>query len=361
MPRVLRLLGSYAMSDRFIPHSRPLISESDIRAVVSVLESGQLSQGPKVLEFERAFAAYIGKKEAVAVSSGSAALHLALLALNVKESDEVIIPSFVCSAVLNVVNQVGAKPVVVDIESLTFNISVASVKEAVTPETKAVIVPHMFGLPAETEELSDLGIPVIEDCAQAIGATFKGKKAGKFGLISVFSFYSTKLMATGEGGMVLSDSEELISRVRNLRDYDHKEDYLLRFNYKMTDIQAALGISQLSLLDTFVERRREIAAHYFQEFKNCNFSLPIWKEGREHIYYRFVIRARESASGYLEKLQQRKVMCRRPVFKPLHMYLNQSGFPKTSDAWEKSISIPIYPSLTEEEEEEVIAVVREIF
>lgn len=349
------------MSDRVIPHSRPLITESDIKAILSVLESGRLSQGPKVQEFERTFAAFIGKKEAIAVSSGSAALHLALLALNIKENDEVIIPSFVCTAVLNAVNHVGAKAVVVDIDSLTFDISVDSVKGAITSKTKAIIVPHMFGLPAEMEELSDLGIPIIEDCAQALGATFRGKKAGRFGLLSIFSFYSTKLMATGEGGMVLSDSEKLISKVRDLRDYDHKENYFPRFNYKMTDIQAALGISQLSLLDTFIEKRREIADRYFQELKNCRFSLPIWKEGREHIYYRFVVRARENASGYLEKSQKQKVMCCRPVFRPLHMYLNQAGFPNASEAWEKSISIPIYPALSKEEEEEIIAVVKEIF
>jgi dTDP-4-amino-4,6-dideoxygalactose transaminase len=167
------------MPNEIISHSRPLLSDSDIKAVISVLKSGQLSQGQKVREFE--------KKLSVAVSSGSAALHLALLALDIKKNDEVIIPSFVCSAVLNSVNYTGAAPVLVDIDPLTFNMSVEATKRAITRKTKAIIVPHMFGCPAEIDKLSELGIPVIEDCAQSIGANFKGQRAGSFGLLSVFS------------------------------------------------------------------------------------------------------------------------------------------------------------------------------
>ncbi len=349
------------MPDEIIPHSRPSISDSDIQAVVSVLKSGQLSQGPKVREFEKKLTLLIGKKKAVAVSSGSAALHLALLALDVKESDEVIIPSFVCSAVLNAVNYTGATAVLADIDPFTFNISVESAKRAITRKTRAIIVPHMFGCPAEIDKLSELGIPLIEDCAQSIGAKFKGQKAGSFGLLSVFSFYATKVIAAAEGGMVLSDSEDLISRIKDLREYDNRDDYVLRYNYKITDIQAALGLSQISFLEKFIARRREIAARYFQEFKDCNFSLPVWKEGRDHIYYRFVIKTKDSASEYLEKFQQKKVMCRRPVYIPLHVYLNLSGFPHTLEAWQKTISIPLYPSLREEEIEKIIAIVKEIF
>ena len=349
------------MPDEIIPHSRLSISDSDIQAVVSVLKSGQLSQGPKVREFESKLALFIGKKKAVAVSSGSAALHLALLALDVEGSDEVIIPSFVCSAVLNAVNYTGATAVIVDIDPLTFNISVEAAKRAITRKTRAIIVPHMFGCPAEIDKLSELGIPLIEDCAQSIGANFKGQKAGSFGLLSVFSFYATKVIAAAEGGMVLSDSEDLISRIKDLREYDNRDDYILRYNYKMTDIQAALGLNQISSLEKFIARRREIAARYFQEFKKCNFSLPDLKKGRDHIYYRFVIKTKDSASEYLEKFHQKKVMCRRPIYIPLHIYLNLSGFPHTLEAWHKTISIPLYPSLREEEIEKIIAIVKEIF
>lgn len=361
MLKALRHLDFYAMYNEIIPHSRPYLSESDREAVTSVIKSGQLSQGPQVKEFERKLADYIGKKKAVAVSSGSAALHLALLALDVKGKDEVIIPSFVCSAVLNAVNYTGATPVVVDIEPHTFNISVEAVKSAMSDKTKAAVVPHMFGCPAEIDKLCELGIPIIEDCAQAIGASFKGQKAGSFGLLSVFSFYATKVFTSAEGGMVLSDSQDLISKIRDLRDYDNKDDYVLRYNYKMTDIQASLGLNQLAFLEKFIDKRGEIAGRYFQEFKSCNFSLPIHKEGREHIYYRFVVEVKKDASPYLERLEQKKIMCRRPVYIPLHVYLGLSGFPYTTEAWQKTISIPLYPSLTEKEIERIVAVVKEIF
>ena len=349
------------MCDEIIPHSRPLISDSDIEGVVSVMKSGQIAQGPRVAEFEEKLADFIGKKKAAAVSSGSAALHLSLLALGVKEEDEVIIPSFVCSAVLNAVNYSRATPVIVDIEPETFNISIDAIQRAITGKTKAVIVPHMFGCPADMQRLPELEIPVIEDCAQAVGADFKGQKAGSFGILSVFSFYATKVLAAAEGGMVLCDSEDLVSRIKDLREYDNRDDYILRYNYKMTDIQASLGISQLSSIETFIDKRREIATRYFQEFKNCNFSLPVWKEGREHIYYRFVIKTEDNSSGYIKRLQKNIVMCQHPVYKPLHVYLNLPGFPHTSEAWQKTISIPLYPSLKEKEIEKIIAVVKEIF
>jgi dTDP-4-amino-4,6-dideoxygalactose transaminase len=219
----------------------------------------------------------------------------------------------------------------------------------------------MFGCPAEIDKLSELGIPVIEDCAQSIGANFKGQRAGRFGLLSVFSFYATKVIAAAEGGMVLSDSEDLISRIKDLREYDNKDNYILRYNYKMTDIQAALGLSQLSFLEKFIERRREIAACYFQEFKNCDFSLPVVEKEKDHIYYRFVIKTKDSASEYIEKFHQKNIMCKRPIYTPLHIYLNLSGFPHTLEAWHKTISIPLYPSLREDEIEKIVAAVKEIF
>ncbi|KKN14477.1 hypothetical protein LCGC14_0995770, partial [marine sediment metagenome] len=151
------------------------------------------------------------------------------------------------------------------------------------------------------------------------------------------------------------------SQIKDLREYDNKDNYILRYNYKMTDIQAALGLSQLSSLEKFIERRREIAARYFQEFKNCNFTLPVREKEKDHIYYRFVIKTKDRASEYLEKFHQKKVMCRRPVHIPLHVYLNLPGFPHTLEAWHKTISIPLYPSLREDEIEKIIAVVKEIF
>jgi len=349
------------MEYSIIPHSSPFLSDSEIRAMAAVLKSGQLSQGPKVQIFEKGFANFIGKKKTVATSSGTSALHLVLLALDVKEEDEVIIPSFVCTAVLNAVNYTRAIPRVVDIDPLTYNISIDEVKKTISKKTKAIIVPHMFGCPAEIDKLSELGIPIIEDCAQSVGAEYKGQKVGSFSLVSVFSFYATKVMTSGEGGMVISDSEDLISKIRDLRDYDNREVYSLRYNYKMTDMQAALGSTQLARLEKLLLRRKEIASRYFEEFKNYRLSLPAWKEGKEHIYYRFVVKTVENSSNYLEKLHAKKIMCQRPVFTPLHVYLNLSGFPYANEAWKKTVSIPLYPSLTDGEVDRIVATVQEIF
>jgi perosamine synthetase len=238
---------------------------------------------------------------------------------------------------------------------------VDDVQRAITRQTKAIIVPHMFGCSAELDKLMELGIPLIEDCAQAAGGDFKGGKVGSFGLLSVFSFYATKVLTSGEGGMVLSDSGDLISKIKDLRDYDNRDDYVVRYNYKMTDIQASFGLSQLLNLEKFITRRRDIAVRYFEEFKTCRFSLPIRREGNEHIYYRFIIKAKEDASVYLKKLQERKLVCQRPVYRPLHVYLNLAGFPLADEAWKHAISIPLYPSLTEKEIEKVVAIVKEIF
>ena len=303
----------------------------------------------------------MGKTQGAATSSGTAALHLALQALETKAEDEVIIPSYVCTAVLNAVLYTGAQPVIVDIDSRTYNISVDAVKKAISGRTRAIIAPHMFGCPAHIDGLKELGIPVIEDCAQAVGATIGDKKAGSTGHLSVFSFYATKVMTTGEGGMVLGDSEDLMAKIKDLRDYDNKDQYILRYNYKMTDLQASLGIEQLSRLEEFIQKRREIADRYFQAFGESSLSLPVYKEGKSHIYYRFVVETEEDASSSIQRLQNNGIMAMRPVFLPLHRFLNLSGFPQTMEAWQKGISIPLYPSLTEEEIQRIIAVVNKIF
>jgi perosamine synthetase len=197
-----------------IPHSRPTIDQEEIAVVTDVLESGQLVQGEQVLHFEQSLAALIGVKGAAAVSSGTAALHLALLALQVGEGDEVAIPSFVCPALLNAIRYVRAVPVLADIDPETFNIGVVDLKRRLTRKTKAIICPHMFGLPADIREIVALGVPVIEDCAQSLGSRYGEAPAGSFGALSVFSFYATKVICTGEGGMVTANDRRLSERLR---------------------------------------------------------------------------------------------------------------------------------------------------
>ena len=185
---------------QMIPHSRPTLDQKEELAVAAILSSGQVVQGEETQRFETALASEIGVVGAAAVSSGTAALHLALLALEIGEGDEVVIPSFVCPALLNAIRYVRATPVLADINREAFNIDVRDLERRLTGKTRAIIVPHMFGLPADIDDITALGIPVIEDCAQSLGSRYRGAPTGSFGVLSVFSFYATKVICTGEGG-----------------------------------------------------------------------------------------------------------------------------------------------------------------
>lgn len=347
------LISNITKSDTtFIPHSRPTLGQEEIKSVAAVIQSGHIAEGEVVQKFEHAFAEKLNVSHAVATSSGTAALHLALMSLGIGADDEVIIPSYVCSALLYAVQYIGATPVVADIDPVTHNIAPQDVQKRVTPRTKAIIVPHLFGLAADLDKLAVFGVPLIEDCAQAVGATYQQRPLGTFGDAAIFSFYATKVMTTGEGGMFVSDSKDVIERARDLKTYDQKEATNLRFNYKMTDIGAALGLVQLSRLDAFVGRRREIARRYVESFKPLNLKLPF--DDREHLYYRFVVNLEKDYELSIRKLTQKGIGCARPVFLPIHRHLKIHGYPVSDEAWRTSLSIPIYPSLTDNEIERII-------
>ena len=250
----------------------------------------------------------------MATSSGTAALHLILLAMGVGPDDEVIIPSYVCTALLNAVLYVRARPVLAEIDPLTFNIDPDDVQKRLTTRTKAIIVPHMFGLVANLDKLMKLDVPIIEDCAQAVGGTYHKKPLGSIGDAAIFSFYATKVMATGEGGMVTSNSTEILERIRDLKTYDGKEADTVRYNYKMTDVQAALGEVQLTRLEDFIEQRRKIGRHYFKSLNSLNIKLP--EENSNHIYYRFVVGLNSDCELLIQKLYRKGIGCARPVFLP---------------------------------------------
>ena len=357
MPRDSCPCGCSSMSEVMIPHSRPTIDGEDSRAVLKVLESGRLVQGEQVRAFEQEMSDFIGGGEAAAVSSGTAALHLALVSLGVGEGDEVIIPGYVCSALLQAVRHARATPVIADIDPETFNISPQDAGKRLTRKTRAIIVPHMFGLSADLSGIISLGVPVIEDCAQSLGSRYQGAYTGSAGLLSVFSFYATKMIATGEGGMVLSSRADLIGKIRDLRAYDGKAEDRLRYNYKMTDLQAALGRSQLRKLRQFIRRRGEIAGEYNRGLADTGVQLPVTPPGMEHVYYRYVVLMDRSES-FMQKTKAMGVDCRRPVFKPLHEYLNLPGFAVTRGVWERAVSIPVYPSLSDRDVQFVIDRVR---
>lgn len=342
-----------------IPHSRPTLGEEEAEAARRVVLSGQLAQGREVVAFEEEVAGFTGRRYGVAVASGTAALHLGLLALGVRAGDGVLMPSYVCTALLHATWAVGARPVLADIDLTTRNLDPAGAASQAR-QVRAVILPHMFGLPAAVEEFRELGVPLIEDCAMSIGAERDGRKAGSTGELATCSFYATKVLcAGGEGGMVLTDSAALADRVRALRQYDGLPADCLRFNYKMTDLAAAIGRVQLRRLGEFVARRRTLAALYQQALREVAVERPPNEQG--HIYHRFVIRLPGRAEELIAVLERRQISARRPVFRPLHRELGETDgeYPNTVAAHAGDVSLPLYPTLRDAEALAVAGAVRQ--
>jgi len=342
-----------------IPHSRPTIGFEEEGRVTEVIRSGHIGQGTVVQEFEDAFSDMLGIKNAASTNSGTSALHLVLLGMGVGQNDEVIIPSYVCTALLNAVKYTGAKPVLADIDPKTFNIDPGDVKKRLTKHTRAVIVPHMFGLPADLDRLLVLDVPIIEDCAQTVGSTYQDKQIGTLGYAAAYSFYATKVMTTGEGGMIVSGDKDLIDRVKDLREYDQRDKYKIRYNYKMTDMNAAVGIAQLDKLEFFIHKRREIAEQYNRAFQSFSIGLPGNCTG--NIYFRYILNVHSDAGPWIRMLGEYEISCAKPVYYPLHLYQGFAGYPNTEHAWNQTLSIPIYPSLSEENINRIIEAFTQIY
>jgi perosamine synthetase len=334
-------------TEEIIPHSRPSLDDDEIRALRNVLTSGQIAQGPQIENFEEKLGSFHDLLPGVATSSGTAALHLALLAMGVGPGDEVLLPSYVCSAPLHAVYHSGATPILVDVDPTNGNIDTGDLTKRLTSKSKAIIVVHLFGLPANIREITALGLPVIEDCAQALGADLAGRKVGTFGRVAICSFYATKIITTGEGGMLLSSDPDLLARSRDLRDYDKKEDLTPRFNYKMTDLQATLGCSQFRKLVRFLSQRGELARSYSEQLATFPCTLPLAQEGR--IYYRYVVSIEGNISELIHKLSDMGIEVARPVYRPLHRYFSLEDFPGAELAWNSHVSLPIHPSLTSQD------------
>ena len=342
--------------------SKPVITEEMKRAVLEVLESGRFVKGPKVKEFERDFADYCGVKYATAVSSGTAAIYLALRALGIGKGDEVILPSHTFIATAEPIPMVGAKPVFVDVGE-DYNIDVRDVERKISERTKAVICVHLYGQMCDMDALAELkekhDFYLIEDAAQAHGAEFNGKKAGSFGDLACFSFFPSKNMTVaGEGGMVVTNDEELDARLKALRDhgrdYRRKEKYsstMLGFNFRMPEILAAVGIEQLKHLDEWNEKRRKIARIY-DEMLREEVKKPEEFDCRKHVYHLYVIRTknRDELAEFL-KANGIETGIHYPI--PVHKQVVFSGYgsrlPKTERICSEILSIPMHPLLSEEE------------
>ena len=326
--------------------------------MAAVVRRGWVAPGPEVAAFEQELAASLGTEAAVAVSSGSIGLELALRALGVGPGHEVVIPSYVCDALHHAVTRTGATPVLADADPLTRSLSAADARAKRTPRTRAVIVPHAFGLAAELAPFLALGVPVIEDCAQTLGARLDGRPVGSLGTLAVCSFYATKLLTTGEGGAVAGPAA-LLARVRDARDYDERDDLVPRFNAKLSDLAAALGRGQLARLDAFVARRRAVAARYRERLAGAACATPP-DVGSRHVYHRFVVDVDRPPATVQAALADRGVAVRRPVYRPAHRALGLSGFPEAERLWARGLSLPCYPTLADAEVDTVAGALREV-
>lgn len=323
-----------------IPHSRPTTGEAEREAVAKVLSSGQLAQGAEVEAFEQECAAKLGWRHAVAVSSGTAALQLALQALELGPGKRVAFPDYACTALPLAIRSQNAEPAPVDVGA-DFNLDPGQLPE----RSDAVVVANLFGKrsPLPNHPL------VIDDIAQSIGAPRSAAP------VAVASFYATKVLTTGEGGMLFTDDSAMAEDARDRRDYDNRDDYRSRYNYKMTEFQAAMGRVQLARLDDFLSRRREIAQRYANALAGTGLVLP---SVEDHIFFRYVVlsEARDELTVFLN---ERGVQAKRPVYKPYHRYQEailapDRLFPGADRVYNRAVSLPIYPSLADEEVEAVL-------
>lgn len=370
----------------FIPYGRQSINEQDIEAVVNVLKSDYLTTGPKIAEFERKVADYTGAKYAVAIANGTAALHAACYAARIGEGDEVITTPITFAASSNCVLYCGGTPVFADINSETYNISPEDIERKITPKTKAIIAVHFTGQPCEMEQIHAIAhkynLTVIEDGAHALGAEYQEKRVGTLSDMTTFSFHPVKHITTGEGGMILTDNPELYQRLKLFRTHGitREEELLtkndrpwyyeqldLGYNYRITDIQCALGVSQMDRLPEFLEKRKQIAKRYNEAFAaNEQIQLPYQKEGCDNAWHLYVIRIKNGKrKEVFEKLRAAGIGVNVhyiPVYQ--HPYYRTHGYaevtcPNAEEYYKECISLPMYPDLKEEEQEYVIKKVLE--
>ena len=356
-----------------IPVAQPLLGPEEYEAVLTVLKSGLMAQGEQVAAFERSFAELCHTKEAIAVSSGTAALHLALLAHGIGPGDEVITSAFSFAATGNTILLVGATPVFVDIERDTYNLDPELVEQAITPRTRAIMPVHLYGNPADLQRLASLaaahGLILIEDACQAHLASVQGKPVGSFGT-GCFSFYPTKNMTTGEGGMVTTDDPEIAERIRLLRSHGQSQRYnhvAIGYNMRMTDIQGAIGNAQIKKLEGFNARRIQNADYLTEKLRDF-VSTPVARPGHRHVYHQYTIRAGGDRDQWVKTLAERGIGTGIHYPRPIHKqpYYIEQGFdvslPEAEAAAGEVICLPVHPALTNEDLErvaqEVIALCR---
>lgn len=364
-----------------IPLSKIILDKDEINSVVKVLKTGRLAQAEKVLELEKKFAKFCGTKYAVAVNSGTAALHCGLYACGIKKGDEVITTPFTFVATANPILMVGAKPVFVDIDEKTYNINPDKIESALTKKTKAIIAVNLYGQPADYQKINQIAkkysIFVIEDAAQSVNARYNNKLSGNLAHIGCFSLYATKNIMSGEGGIITTNNKTYWEKARIFRHHGQKPEkkyqYLdLGYNYRMTDIAAALALSQLKKVDRITKIRQNIAELYNKEFgKIKELITPEAAENCTHVYHQYVLRIRDKSK--ISRNQFKKLLAKKGIEtkihypKPLYEFphlvsdkLLKSAFPITQKIVNEVLSIPVHPHLTERETKYIIDTVQGI-
>lgn len=354
-----------------VPFAEPWISDEEAKAVYEAVVNKMLRYGDHIKRFEEAMAKYVGVKYAIAVSSGTAALHVALLALGIGPGDEIIVPSFSCAPPVIATVLCGARPVFVDIEPETLNLDPHDIKRKITPRTKVVIPIHYAGHPAEMDDLLEIaekyGLYVIEDAAEALGAIYKGKMAGSMGHVSILAFSPNKIITTGEGGMVLTNDPEIAERARIIMNYGQKERFnyiMLGHNYHLTEFQAAMGLIQMKKVEKAIERRRKLARLYNELLEDLSIiETPIEKSYVRHVYMSYYIRVPAQIRDSLIRFLDERGIGTRIYFPPLHLQpaykVYASGrLPITEDVARRILNLPMSPCLSEEQIEYVVTVIK---
>jgi len=358
-----------------IPIAAPQIGDEERSAVMAVLDSGQLAQGPVVEAFEREFAAWCGVRHAVAVNSGTAALHLLMVAHGIGEGDEVITSPFTFVASANAALFVGARPVFVDIEPETYCLDPALVEAAITPQTRAIMPIDLYGHPAAIPELQDIaarhGLVLIEDACQAHGAAIGHHKAGALGVSASFSFYPTKNMTTAEGGMVTTDDDAVAQKVGVLRQHGATQRYRhdrLGYNFRLTDISAAIGRAQLAKLDRFNERRRRNASVLDEGLAGVKGVItPRERPGYRHVYHQYTVRIAHDRDRFQRELQEAGIgtavhypipVHRQPLYEELGY--GEVSLPLSEAAAEQVLSLPVHPALSDADLDRIVDAVRKV-
>ena len=367
----------------FIPVNEPLLQGNEKKYLAECIDTGWISsEGPFVKKFESLFSANMSRKYGIAVANGSAALDIAVVALRIGHGDEVILPTFTIISCAAAVVRAGAKPVLVDSDPLTWNMDVNQIEEKITPKTRAIMVVHIYGLPVDMDPVLALAekydLMIIEDAAEAHGLDYKGQPCGSFGDISTFSFYPNKHVTTGEGGMIVTDNEELAERCRSLRNlcfqpqkrFVHEE---LGWNFRFTNLQAAVGLAQLEKLDNHITRKRRMGQLYSELLRNIpDLQLPLAKiEYAENIYWVYSLLLGDNlpldAGDIMRRLGEEKIgtrpffwpMHEQPVFKKMGLFVDES-YPVATRIAQRGFYIPSGLALTDEQIEKVASTIRKI-